>query len=175
MPCRDAAVIPCQLACNSQATDVGITLLMTAITWLIFTIILAFGALLCYMSALLCAELAGARLDDCWIFDLARPGSWCHGCLVPGWVKQRRRMRYVKDTNRRKIEHCLPTTAVSDSSVCVVCLEALTPEDAGRVLNCAHAFHAECIMSWWMHAADYELSSVRCPVCRRTQPIELRD
>lgn len=49
---------------------------------------------------------------------------------------------------------------------CVVCLSAILSDQPARELQCAHAFHADCILSWWMHRPR---RVIQCPLCQRQQ------
>jgi hypothetical protein len=58
--------------------------------------------------------------------------------------------------------------APSPDDVCAICLESLSPLEAGgallRTLRCGHHFHGPCIAHWVGHTPRGGASS--CPVCR---------
>ncbi|CAE8719263.1 unnamed protein product [Polarella glacialis] len=60
-----------------------------------------------------------------------------------------------------------PVLSVLEEPMCVICLEDVAPGDPARQLSCSHAFHAECIDSWWMSSLQKMTNlQVSCPTCR---------
>ncbi len=55
---------------------------------------------------------------------------------------------------------CITGQHVSDTAVCVVCLDTYEEGETARELPCGHLFHAACIFRW------FETSN-NCPICRR--------
>jgi len=53
-----------------------------------------------------------------------------------------------------------------DAPTCAVCLMEMEAGESCRELQCAHRFHADCIMSWF---ASSPPCRVDCPLCRGTQ------
>jgi hypothetical protein len=52
------------------------------------------------------------------------------------------------------------TGSASEDNNCSICLDELEHEQAlCRINHCGHAFHEQCIMTWFQ-------SNVRCPACR---------
>ena len=64
---------------------------------------------------------------------------------------------------RAALELAAPVTALEKAhadQACPVCLDALRPGDAGRVLPCGHAFHDDCALAWLV-------KTNACPLCRQ--------
>lgn len=55
-------------------------------------------------------------------------------------------------------------------AVCIICLEDILPDSKCRRLQCHHAFHAECILQWWVHRPR---ASIKCPLCKQDQNVIL--
>ncbi|XP_039751792.1 BRCA1-associated protein [Pararge aegeria] len=63
--------------------------------------------------------------------------------------------------------HGSPPASHTELPTCPVCLERMDESVAGVLsVQCAHAFHAECLVRW---------SDARCPVCRCAQTPEPRE
>mmetsp|Transcript_6462 Transcript_6462/g.13285 ORF Transcript_6462/g.13285 Transcript_6462/m.13285 type:complete len:197 (+) Transcript_6462:118-708(+) len=79
---------------------------------------------------------------------------------------------------RQEVERCFPAkrakqgspgeagAAAGEEQGCAVCLGAIEEGDFCRELSCGHAFHAGCVMEWWLRA---QRASLECPMCRRPQ------
>mmetsp|Transcript_15296 Transcript_15296/g.24374 ORF Transcript_15296/g.24374 Transcript_15296/m.24374 type:complete len:146 (-) Transcript_15296:220-657(-) len=66
-----------------------------------------------------------------------------------------------------RAELIFPALSMLDGPTCVICLEVVAPGDPARQLSCSHAFHAECIDSWWMSSLQKMTNlQVSCPTCR---------
>uniref|UniRef100_A0A1E1WCY9 RING-type domain-containing protein n=2 Tax=Pectinophora gossypiella TaxID=13191 RepID=A0A1E1WCY9_PECGO len=85
-------------------------------------------------------------------YSSLEPHSLCH----MAWVS---RVEWARDGTPPPSHTELPT--------CPVCLERMDESVAGVLsVQCAHAFHAECLVRW---------RDARCPVCRCAQVPEPRD
>ncbi|XP_045503101.1 BRCA1-associated protein [Colias croceus] len=85
-------------------------------------------------------------------YSSLEPAALCH----TAWVS---RVEYARDGAAPPSHTELPT--------CPVCLERMDESVAGVLsVQCAHSFHAECLMGW---------RDARCPVCRCAQTPEPRD
>ncbi|CAF4886355.1 unnamed protein product [Pieris macdunnoughi] len=85
-------------------------------------------------------------------YSSLEPAALCH----TAWVS---RVEYARDGAPPPTHTELPT--------CPVCLERMDESVAGVLsVQCAHSFHAECLMGW---------RDARCPVCRCAQTPEPRD
>ncbi|XP_041972371.1 BRCA1-associated protein [Aricia agestis] len=85
-------------------------------------------------------------------YSSLEPGALCH----TAWVS---RVEWAAGGEAPPAHTELPT--------CPVCLERMDESVAGVLsVQCAHAFHAECLARW---------ASARCPVCRCTQTPEPRE
>ncbi|CAK1541409.1 unnamed protein product [Leptosia nina] len=85
-------------------------------------------------------------------YSSLEPAAVCH----TAWVS---RVEYARDGAPPPTHTELPT--------CPVCLERMDESVAGVLsVQCAHSFHAECLMGW---------RDARCPVCRCAQTPEPRD
>lgn len=84
-------------------------------------------------------------------YSSLEPGALCH----MAWVS---RVEWARDGAAPPRHTELPT--------CAVCLERMDESVAGVLsVQCAHAFHAECLVRW---------RDARCPVCRAAQTPEPR-
>jgi hypothetical protein len=72
--------------------------------------------------------------------------------------------------SQAQIENTFPVIAIQGQPQCVVCLAPV--EDEGRKLHCGHTFHAQCILSWWMHRPR---ATLECPTCKHVQNISDQD
>ncbi|CAE8582186.1 unnamed protein product, partial [Polarella glacialis] len=66
-----------------------------------------------------------------------------------------------------RAELMFPVLHVLDEPMCVICLEVVAPGDPARQLSCSHAFHAECLGSWWRRSLLMKHLQISCPTCRR--------
>ncbi|CAE8678498.1 unnamed protein product [Polarella glacialis] len=57
--------------------------------------------------------------------------------------------------------------SVPGEPICVICLDLIAPKDPARQLSCSHAFHAQCISSWWRCRMGGRDVQVSCPTCKR--------
>ncbi|CAE7312407.1 SIRP1 [Symbiodinium sp. CCMP2456] len=74
---------------------------------------------------------------------------------------------------KEQVEAALPIVKLEEEQTCSVCLDTVGPEDDARRLQCQHAFHAECIMTWCCHRGQHV---IECPMCRqRHQPTNEAD
>ncbi|CAE8629498.1 unnamed protein product [Polarella glacialis] len=64
-------------------------------------------------------------------------------------------------------ELAFPEVGVLDELMCTICLDDIAPEQPARKLSCGHAFHANCISSWWRCSLQINRDKVSCPSCRR--------
>jgi len=76
--------------------------------------------------------------------------------------------RQVNVITQPQIEEQFPVTSVDGEPQCVVCLSPVYPREKGRQLQCHHSFHADCILSWWLHRPRRQ---IECPVCRQAQTV----
>mmetsp|Transcript_12537 Transcript_12537/g.32208 ORF Transcript_12537/g.32208 Transcript_12537/m.32208 type:complete len:173 (-) Transcript_12537:574-1092(-) len=53
-----------------------------------------------------------------------------------------------------------------DAPTCAVCVMEMEAGGSCRELECAHHFHADCIVAWFTSSQPCK---VDCPLCRRTQ------
>ncbi len=73
------------------------------------------------------------------------------------------RMQQLEE-QRRFVEHC--AAKASETDVCAICQQELTPSEERLLLPCAHVFHAECLIRY-----QASMPSGRCSICRReTRP-----
>merc|ERR1719235_1888663 len=69
-----------------------------------------------------------------------------------------------------EIERVFPVLHVCAAERCAVCLSPIEEGESSRQLQCAHIFHADCVLSWWQHAKKDVLE---CPLCRHEQKMDL--
>lgn len=74
-----------------------------------------------------------------------------------------------KFVSKGEIEQRFPVKTVDDMQVCIICLASMETDDVCRMLQCAHTFHAECIVEWWTHVPRV---SIECPTCRMKQSLQ---
>jgi hypothetical protein len=70
--------------------------------------------------------------------------------------------------SQEQIENTFLVRRLKQEEQCVVCLEPVSPDQEARTLQCGHSFHADCILSWWVHRPRYV---VECPMCRHEQRV----
>jgi len=87
-------------------------------------------------------------------------------CLYMRCWKRPKRPQHRKLITAADVERHFPVTRTSDAPTCVVCLSLIEADDPCRVTQCGHAFHADCVLEWWMFRPRKVL---RCPVCRQKQ------
>lgn len=79
----------------------------------------------------------------------------------------------LRESQRGKTEEdigqCFPETRLEGEPTCVICLGAIEADEAGRVTQCGHSFHAGCLLSWWIHERR---KVFRCPNCRTRQQMQ---
>lgn len=68
---------------------------------------------------------------------------------------------------RAALEARFPVVPVDGEPMCVVCLASIPSE--GMRLQCGHVFHADCILSWWLHR---QRQAVECPLCKQPQLLD---
>jgi len=70
--------------------------------------------------------------------------------------------------NAKRLEqlgsHKLSKHQVKPDDICVICLEALKPQQAVLDMPCKHDFHKACIIKWLK-----QNESPSCPICK--QPV----
>lgn len=68
------------------------------------------------------------------------------------------------------VEHCFPVLKGCSATQCSVCLAPVQEDEPSRQLQCAHIFHADCILHWFVHR---QRTTLECPVCRQGQNLEI--
>jgi len=61
------------------------------------------------------------------------------------------------------------TSSNGELPTCIVCLASIEPGELFRRLQCAHCFHADCILEWWTHVPR---AALECPTCRQLQRVD---
>mmetsp|Transcript_95328 Transcript_95328/g.266950 ORF Transcript_95328/g.266950 Transcript_95328/m.266950 type:complete len:145 (-) Transcript_95328:171-605(-) len=64
------------------------------------------------------------------------------------------------------VEQNFPTRSLLGEPMCVICMSAIDPAEPCRLTQCGHAFHAGCIVRWWVTGLRRPLT---CPICRQIQ------
>jgi len=83
-----------------------------------------------------------------------------------------RRERRAKMT-QEDVETRFPVVkCITGGETCVICLSDIDVGEECRVTQCGHAFHADCVLSWWMYRPR---RSLRCPMCRTRQKKQAKD
>jgi hypothetical protein len=59
-----------------------------------------------------------------------------------------------------------PEVRIEGKPPCVICLSEI--EGKGRMLQCGHCFHADCILTWWTHTPR---TTLECPTCKHIQTL----
>jgi hypothetical protein len=55
------------------------------------------------------------------------------------------------------------TSKISNvDDVCSICQEELNEENCGKLYECSHSFHADCIKQWFLTKEN-----ISCPCCRK--------
>lgn len=95
----------------------------------------------------------------------------CGDCCAERHPATRAQWETLHEAHRKTltaidVESRFPLTRAEGDPMCVVCLSPIGADDPCRVTQCGHAFHADCVVRWWMYRPRRIL---HCPVCRQRQ------